>query len=114
MNLSRFPSATKSILAAILAAGALLLHACAGGFGPIMNDDRFGIVQTGMTKDDVLKLYGRPQESMKYPNRTESWDYVGRDTWGYQVDYAVVFGEDGQVVSKIARRLNDGGDKNGK
>jgi outer membrane protein assembly factor BamE (lipoprotein component of BamABCDE complex) len=113
MNVSRFPLAMKSTLAALLAAGALLLPSCAG-VPPIMNDERFGIVQTGMTKDEVLELYGRPQETMKYPNRTESWDYVGRDTWGYQVDYAVVFGEDGQVVSKIARRLNDGGDKNGK
>jgi hypothetical protein len=96
MNVSRFPLAMKSTLAALLAAGALLLPSCAG-VPPIMNDERFGIVQTGMTKDEVLELYGRPH-----------------DTWGYQVDYAVVFGEDGQVVSKIARRLNDGGDKNGK
>jgi outer membrane protein assembly factor BamE (lipoprotein component of BamABCDE complex) len=115
MNVLRFPAATKSILATILAAAALLLHACAGGFGPTMNDDRFATVQTGMKKDEVLQLLGRPQQTMKFPlNNTESWDYIGQDTWGYMVDYAVVFGPDGRVVNKVARRLNDGGDHGSK
>lgn len=115
MNLLRFPAGTKSILAAMLAAGALLLQSCAGGFGPIMNDNRFAAMQAGMTKDEVLQLLGRPQQTMKFPlSNTESWDYIGQDTWGYMVDYAVVFGPDGRVVNKVPRRLNDGGDHGSK
>ena len=52
-----------------------------------------------------------PDEVMPFPlSRTESWDYFYMDTWGFYSAYSVTFGADGRVFSKMARRLNDGGD----
>jgi outer membrane protein assembly factor BamE (lipoprotein component of BamABCDE complex) len=97
------------LTASALIAGGALVHGCATG--PAMNDDRFGMVQTGMTYEEVRRMFGTPQETMKFPrSSTEAWDYIGQDTWGYMVDYAVVFGPDGRVQSKIARRINQGAD----
>jgi hypothetical protein len=78
---------------------------------PPRNDAVFDRVALAMSRDDVRRIAGPPDETMPFPlSRTESWDYFYFDTWGYYSAYSVTFGADGRVTAKIARRLNDGGD----
>ena len=92
----------------------LILGGCAlsGGPGlPALSEERFDLVRYGMTRDDALRLIGRPDETMKFPlSGTEAWDYLSQDAWGYLTSFSVTFGPDGRVVSRFARRINDGGD----
>ena len=87
-----------------------LLGGCAAGPVPqYYNDELFGRVQAGMTQGEVRDLMGTPRNSMDFPrSRTTSWGWYGFDTWGYYVEYSTTFGDDGRVVSKNARRINDG------
>jgi outer membrane protein assembly factor BamE (lipoprotein component of BamABCDE complex) len=89
----------------------LCLAACAGPAGSERNDARFDLIRPGMTRDDAMRLFGRPDETMRFPmTATESWDYLYYDTWGVLASYSVTFGADGRVVTRFSRRLNDGGD----
>ena len=99
----------------LLTAAAIFAAGCADVPTPkysAMNDSRFAVVQVGMTSDQVRSALGVPEKTMKFPaSSNEAWDYMGTDTWGYMVDYSVTFGPDQRVVSKLARRINDGGDR---
>lgn len=101
----------KSFLLAVL-----VLAGCAAPGGPSaqrpeLNDDRLGLVRYGMTRDDILRLIGTPDEKMKFPlSGNEAWDYRYQDTWGYFASFSVTFGPEGRVVGRITQRLNDGGD----
>src|ERR1700682_4747993 len=69
----------KTIAAAALACAALI-SGCAGGplanGGPPRNDDVFNRIQPGMTRDEVQRLIGLPDETMRFPlSNTISWDY---------------------------------------
>jgi outer membrane protein assembly factor BamE (lipoprotein component of BamABCDE complex) len=115
MNPIPFPKT----LAAALLAGAMLLDGCSGAPAKLVPmsylEDQVAKVQRGMTRDDVLGLLGKPQETMRFPtNRSESFDYVGPDTWGYTTRFSVVFDEGGRVVDIVKARLNDGGDNKGR
>lgn len=93
-------------------AAAALAAACAGrDQGPLRNDELFARIQQGMTQEEVLRIVGRPDQTMPFPlSRTVAWDWRAYDTWGYYVEQSVTFDASGRVVSKYARRLNDGGD----
>jgi outer membrane protein assembly factor BamE (lipoprotein component of BamABCDE complex) len=98
---------------------ALALASCGGSAlvapNPPRTVEQFALVQLGMTRDDTLRILGKPYETMKFPRSgNEAWDYPYQDPWGYTASYGVTFGPDGHVVSKISRRLNDGGDRGGK
>jgi outer membrane protein assembly factor BamE (lipoprotein component of BamABCDE complex) len=98
-----------------LLVAALVLASCADSAffapGATFTQERFDLVQLGMTKDDALRILGKPYETMRFPlSGNEAWDYLYQDTWGYRASYGVTFGPDGLVASKISRRLNDGGD----
>jgi outer membrane protein assembly factor BamE (lipoprotein component of BamABCDE complex) len=102
------PTFAKAIAAAVLAAAALL-SGCAA-VGPPRNDNVFNGIQPGMTQDEVRRLIGAPDETMRFPlSNTVSWDYYYWDTWGYYCVFYVTLGADGRVVSRITRRINDGG-----
>jgi outer membrane protein assembly factor BamE (lipoprotein component of BamABCDE complex) len=93
------------------AALALFLSACATSELASRSDDRFALVRQGMTRDDVLRLLGRPDETMRFPlSGNEAWDYRYMDTWGYFASYSVTLGPDSRVLSSLSHRLNDGGD----
>jgi outer membrane protein assembly factor BamE (lipoprotein component of BamABCDE complex) len=93
----------------LLAAVAALAGACATVEAP-MNDKRFATIEVGMTSDEVRTALGPPEKTMPFPASSRvAWDYTGTDTWGYMVDYSITFGPDQRVVSKFARRINDGG-----
>ncbi len=96
-------------------AAALTLASCANSAlvarNPPLSTEQFDRVQVGMTRDDTLRLLGKPYETMRFPlSGNEAWDYLYQDPWGYMASYGVTFGPDGHVASKISRRLNDGGD----
>jgi len=96
-------------IVAVLAALALL--GCATAGAPPRSDERFELIRQGMTRDDALRLFGRPDETMRFSlTGNEAWDYLYVDTWGILASYSVTFGSDGRVVSKVSRRLNDGGE----
>lgn len=94
------------------ALGALLLSACAvQTAGQSHADELFAQIQPGMTQEEVLRIVGRPEQTMPFPlSRTVAWDWTAFDTWGYMVEQSVTFDAQGRVVSKFARRINDGGD----
>jgi outer membrane protein assembly factor BamE (lipoprotein component of BamABCDE complex) len=97
-------------LAAVLVT-AILMAACAVPGEIPRSDDLFARIDDGMTTDDVRRLLGPPDETMRFPlSRTEAWDYRYYDTWGYMAVFSVTFSADGRAVSKISRRINDGGD----
>jgi outer membrane protein assembly factor BamE (lipoprotein component of BamABCDE complex) len=94
---------------------ALTLASCGGSAlvapTPPPTVEQFALVQIGMTRDDTLRILGKPYETMRFPlSGNEAWDYLYQDPWGYTAAYGVTFGRDGHVASKISRRLNDGGD----
>jgi hypothetical protein len=103
---------TKRIFALAAMAAVSIVAACAGGPQRALSDDLFGMIQPGMTQDDVRRAIGPPDETMPFPlSRTVAWDYRTRDTWGYIVDFSVTFGADGRALSRLTRRINDGGDR---
>lgn len=93
-------------------AAAVLAASCASQpAGPMRDDALFARIETGMTQDEVLRIAGRPDQTMPFPlSRTVAWDWRTFDTWGYLVEQSVTFDASGRVVGKYARRLNDGGD----
>jgi outer membrane protein assembly factor BamE (lipoprotein component of BamABCDE complex) len=107
----------SSLSIALLASSVILVSGCAApapgtsNREPPMTDKQFASVQTGMTNDEVRSNLGAPKRMTKFPSSNVAWDYEGTDTWGYMVEYSVTFGPDGRVVSKLARRLNDGGER---
>ena len=102
----RFVKPLCAIAAVALAAG------CAAWTDrPPRTDQTFAQVQPGMTRDDVLRIAGKPDETMPFPlARQVAWSYIAYDTWGYMVEQSVTFDAEGRVVSKFARRINDGAD----
>jgi len=86
-----------------------LLAGCA--IDPPRSDEQFSHVQRGMTREDVQRLIGPPDETMSFPlSHTQAWDYRYQDSWGYMAVYSVTFGPEGQAVSTLSRRINIGGD----
>jgi outer membrane protein assembly factor BamE (lipoprotein component of BamABCDE complex) len=114
-----FPITLAKAIAVATLAGAALVSGCAGAplgnGGPPRSDDVFSRIDPGMTKDDVQRLIGRPDETMRFPlSNTVAWDYRYYDTWGYMAVFSVTFSADGHALSKITTRINDGGDHGGK
>ena len=104
---------SKALVVATVA-GAVLLAGCAGGpllsGGPPHSDEQLARIQRGMTRDDVQRIVGSPDEAMRFPmSQTEAWDYQYQDSWGYFAIFSVTFGTDGRAVSTFSRRI-DGGD----
>jgi len=102
----------KPILSIALVASAILAQGCASPESrALLNDQRFGAVQEGMTADQVRTALGPPLKTTNFPlSGKQAWDYQGTDSWGYMVEYSVTFGPDQRVASKLARRINDGGE----
>jgi outer membrane protein assembly factor BamE (lipoprotein component of BamABCDE complex) len=94
------------IAAAAALAGAVLAGCALAPTGPHRSDDLFARVQRGMTRDEVQRIAGPPDETMAFPRtHTLAWDYRYYDTWGYFAIYSVTFGPDGRVASTISRRI---------
>jgi outer membrane protein assembly factor BamE (lipoprotein component of BamABCDE complex) len=87
----------------------LLLGACAAS-GPARNDELFARIQQGMSKDDVQRIAGTPDEMMHFPlTNTDAWGYRYFDSWGFYSEYSVTFGADGRAVAMISQRIGYGG-----
>jgi outer membrane protein assembly factor BamE (lipoprotein component of BamABCDE complex) len=108
--------AVKAVTVASVLACTLLSGGCASGpqasQSQVRSDDTFRAIQRGMTKDEVLRLLGPPDQTMRFPlTGNEAWDYRYQDTWGYMAVFSVTFGPDARVVDTVSIRLNDGGDR---
>lgn len=103
---------SRAIAIATLA-GAALLAGCASETP--RSDTQFARAQPGMTRDDISRLFGPPDEKMKFPlSQAEAWDYRYQDSWGYIAIFSVTFAADGRAASTFSRRVNDGGDHSGR
>ncbi len=88
----------------------LLLGACATAYGPARTDELFARIQQGMSKDDVQRIAGTPDEMMHFPlTQTDAWGYRYYDSWGFFSEYSVTFGANGQAVAMISQRIGYGG-----
>ena len=73
---------------------------------PVLSDVTFNAIQPGLAQEQVLRMIGPPRDTMTFPRlRHVAWDYMYRDTWGYEAVFAVTFDAEGRVVSKISRRI---------
>jgi len=100
-------------LALTLSCG-LALAGCAGGpFGPGVpdrSDALFSRIAAGMAQDEVLREFGRPDETMAFPmSHTHAWTYIYRDTWGFAAEYSVTFDASDRVVALLSKRIGYGG-----
>jgi hypothetical protein len=74
----------------------------------VLTDENFHRIQPGMNQEAVRATIGPPWRKMAFERQQQtSWDYLYRDTWGYRVEFSVIFNAAGEVVSKSARRLDD-------
>jgi hypothetical protein len=90
---------------------AAFLAGCAAS-PALRSDDVFSRIHAGMTQAEVRELVGAPDNVMPFPlSRHTSWGYFYFDTWGYYAEFSVTFAPDGLAISKISRRVNDGGDR---
>ena len=97
---------------ALLLAAALLASCMAAP--PPRSDEILARIQPGMPQAEVHALLGAPDNTMPFPRTgTNSWGYFYFDGWGYYCEFSVTFGPDGRVVSKLSRRVNDGGSRSG-
>jgi outer membrane protein assembly factor BamE (lipoprotein component of BamABCDE complex) len=101
----------------IAALAVVTLQGCAMMADPRANqrsDAMYAQVQPGMTKEQVMVITGPPDNRMPFPRtQTDSWGWYYHDQWGYYCEQSVTFGPDGRVISKLSRRLNDGGGEKG-
>ena len=92
---------------------ALAMAGCAGGplrAVPDRSDVLFSRIAAGMAQEDVLRDFGRPDETMAFPmSRTHAWTYVYRDTWGFAAEYSVTFDTSDRVVAMLSKRIGYGG-----
>jgi len=92
----------------------LLVAGCAGGpFGrdvPERSDSRFSRIAAGMPQDEILREFGRPDETMPFPmSHTHAWTYIYRDDWGFAAEYSVTFDSSDRVVAMLSKRIGYGG-----
>jgi outer membrane protein assembly factor BamE (lipoprotein component of BamABCDE complex) len=95
-----------AILTALLIAQACATHA----ESQRRNDAMFDRIRPGMTREEVAAITGRPDNEVPFRlSDTTSWGYFYWDQFGYYVEFSVTFANDGRVLSKAYRRVNDGG-----
>jgi hypothetical protein len=66
----------------------------------VLNDESFGRICNGMTKDEIVRLIGTPGSRMTFPLKKEevwSWRYSPQP--GNKFDFNVHFDLDGRVVN---------------
>lgn len=74
----------------------------------VLTDDNLQKIGVGMQQDQVRALIGPPWRADAIKRKDETvWDYLYRDTWGYRVEFSVMFDPNGKVTSRASRRLDD-------
>ena len=112
MGHMRLPFPPRVAAALILALG---LGGCAGGLTASLeasrNDTLFARIAPGMSMEEVTRVLGPPDDTMKFARaRTTAWDYGYQDPWGYIAIFSVTFSKERTVVSRTSNRVNTGGD----
>ena len=90
---------------------AFLLIACAqtgsGFYRSDLKDDLVAQVQRGQSEQDVTALLGTPYRHMRFDKlQSTAWDYRYRDTWGYWVEYSVLFADNKRVTGTFSKRID--------
>jgi outer membrane protein assembly factor BamE (lipoprotein component of BamABCDE complex) len=77
----------------------------------VLTEQQFRLIERGTsTRDDIDRLIGPPWRVVDFPNKRQvAWDYVYQDSWGYTVDFSVMFDERG-IVAETANVRRDPGD----
>ena len=105
-NVKRFLLAVAFLAASCAAPGPIVGGPGGNPGGPI-NDDTIMRINPGMTRDEVLRMFGPPRDVMGFPRQREtSWEYLYVDTWGYRSYLYVNFDPAGVVVSRLTRRID--------
>lgn len=74
----------------------------------VLTDENFHRIQNGMSAEAVRAMIGPPWRKVSFERQQQTaWDYLYRDTWGYRVEFSVLFNPAGEVVGKTSRRLDD-------
>ncbi|MBL8518513.1 MAG: outer membrane protein assembly factor BamE [Betaproteobacteria bacterium] len=74
----------------------------------VLTDENFHRIQNGMSEEAVRATVGPPWRKVPFERLQQTaWDYLYRDTWGYRVEFSVLFNPSGEVVGKTSRRLDD-------
>jgi len=87
----------------------VLLTACGGR---IMTQERFADVTIGTPIEDVIKIYGSPNQIREVPPNQKSYEYVERIAQGtsvVQMRYYYFVVTDGKVTGKYLRFNNPPG-----
>ena len=96
----RGPLGTQTYMADVGADGRVL------AVRAVLSDDTFHQIRPGLTRDEILRLIGPPNETMAFALlRHVAWDYRYVDTWGYRAIFSVTFDASGIVVSKFTQRI---------
>jgi hypothetical protein len=67
--------------------------------------DAFRAIVPGMTANEVRARLGAPDHEVRLGiAHALSWGYAFRDTWGYDAEFSVTFGDDGVVRSTFTSR----------
>lgn len=95
----------------LLLLATLLLSACAqtgsGFYRPDLKDDLVARVRRGQSEQEVIALLEQPYRRIRFDNlKTTAWDYRYRDTWGYWVDFSVMFADNGRVSGTFSKRID--------
>ena len=105
--LNRLAGSSRTwLLASLLGLGLAGAAQAANGF--IVNRDQEAQVKVGMSRQDVMKLLGRPAHNLKYrnePGRTWTYGVIGAATSSSseQLVFDVDFAPDGTVAEKAER-----------
>jgi hypothetical protein len=72
-----------------------------------LTEDLINRVAVGQTEQEVANLLSLPYRRIRFDNiKQTALDYRYKDTWGYQVDFSVMMGDNGLVVGKVSRRID--------
>ncbi len=95
------PMGTETFVAHLDAHGVLT------GIEQVLDDDHLHRIETGATREQVLRRIGPPGTTMDFPRLHEiAWGYRYVDSWGYLCEFSVTFDAQGRVASTFSRRLD--------
>ena len=97
-----------------IASAAILLAVALAGCASIppyrqRNDQILWSIQPGMSRQEVERIAGPPDETMRFRPDLMSMDYYYWDTWGYYCLFSVMLDGQDVVQSRLSARIRDGG-----
>lgn len=76
----------------------------------VVTEETFAKVQTGMTKDELRRLLGKPTQTMRMPLKPEDvWSWAYDDVFPREMFFDVTLNQDGKVIGTGRRNEHRGG-----